>query len=185
MSGYRMKFFENFPLGNAAANKQTTNGVLMIHAAYFPGSISFNSINILQSFAGAIVATKLNTYQIGLYSLNGGSLSLANSASTTVSTAALSAAWVSLSISTTQDITPGIWYLGFLSSSGGDSRAIIAMNSIGASIEDGAVGGPFFRGRFSATTAALPTSMATSALSKEGSSTVAADYLHPYIVITA
>lgn len=180
-----MKFFENFPIGNAVATRQTTNGMLMLHAAYFPGSISFNSINMLLSFAGAIVATKSHTQIVGLYSLNAGSLSLANSASTTYSTAALSAAWISLSISTTQDITPGIWYLGLLSSSGGDSRAILAMNSTGAVIEDGAVGGPFFRGRFSNTTAALPVSMATSALSKEGSSTSGPDYNHPYIVITA
>lgn len=151
---------------------------LRVHGVFLPGSISFNNIVYYRS-----VGNTANTQSVsfGLYSLNGSTLSLANSASGTNSVRN-AGSWVTLITSATQDITPGNWYFAFLKFSAGANGSILVPNYAIAS--GGAYGGVFVRGVLSVTTNALPASIATSDFIKEGitNSSYAAQ---PYILISA
>lgn len=184
MSNYRMNWFENLPTNELSQLTHSAQGMLMINAYYFPGSISFNNVNIV-GFASGTTA-KTASFSLGLYSYNAGTLSLANSASRTWNPVTNATSYLSMATSATQDITPGIWYIGIFSRSSSTNRmSILATPIINGVIESTGYGGPFFRGRLSATTTALPSSIATSALSKEGTSTNTTEYAHPYVIITA
>ena len=170
----QLQFFENFPGHLGAANIAYSNATLSIHAVNIPLSISFNNIIALLSESNAGSAT----LHFGLYSLNGSTLSLANSASAAITmTNALS--WRSFATSATQNISPGAWYFALNIISGGASSLSFYANS---SIAPGnAIPGGFLMGRMTATTTAMPASIATSNLDITGSDAIR----QPYIIITA
>lgn len=170
----QIQFFENFPghLGNA--NLVYSVNTLSIHAVNIPLSISFNNVLALLSESNSGSAT----IRFGLYSLSGSTLSLANSASAAI-TMGNAYSWQSFATSATQNISPGAWYFALMVSSEGASSLSFYGNS---SVNPGdAVPGGFLRGRMTASTAAMPASIATSDMDITGSDAMR----QPFILITA
>ena len=186
MANIRLNIFENIPVFHKVKNDILiiTQSNLKIHAVDIPGSISFNTIAFLLSASGTTAKTL--TLSFGLYSLNGSTLSLANSASRSTAPTANQFSWVTLETSATQDITPGSWYFGIITSSSGNSRFSLLMASNPEAGITGPYGGPFLRGINKTTTSALPASIATSDLVKEGGAEGSIGYSRvPYILISA
>ena len=162
----QMLFVEAFPLGGAGAfTFQQSQATFSVQAFNVPLSLSFNSVIMwgakTQSTAGSF------TLKFGLYSMNGSTLSLANSASGTYTQAASQShtSWISLATSATQNITPGTWFAGILVLTGGTAANLFARNC--GSNPGNAL--PFFRyGRSTASTTDLPISFATSDLDVTG-----------------
>lgn len=164
-------------------------GRMMMHHVYVPGSISFNNVAFM--FMGQASSTRVisMTFSFGLYSLNVSTLSLANSASksSTFSSTNTVLQMITMITSATQDITPGDWWFGFMSSTSSGTTAGsfgLAVNSPNQPAGSVAYGGPFERGMFTATTAAFPASINTANMSKEATST-SVPSRHPYILISA
>lgn len=186
MANVRLNIFENIPVLGLNVNNSALSANAQIHAhvVELPGSISLNTI--------ILNGSQLHTSQsvsiyFGLYSLNGSTLSLANSASGSFNSNANGPRWISLTaISTTQDITPGNWWFAVMTSSGGNNSFNLLVPRQNFALAINAYGGPFFRGIHSVTTGAIPASIATSDFLKEGGNGITAvDKLHPYIVISA
>lgn len=153
-----------------------------------PVSVSWNRLAMIVSATAAAGSSVSASARIGLYSLNAATLSMANSASGTFSLggAGSSLMWVDVSAtSATQNITPGLWYLGyawsshtaanFVSSFSGRGNISIPANSpINANPT-------LASGYMTVSSAAPPVSVATSDLTLTGNSAVRAQY----IIITA
>ena len=179
----QLQFFENFPGHLGAANVGFSNGTLSIHAVNIPLSISFNQVLALMSVSSAALSALSATLQFGLYSLNGSTLSLANSASNTVEHTNSAYSWYSMVTSATQNITPGAWYFGVNFFAGGiatdhSSASFYGNSSINPA---NAIPGGFLMGRVTASTNAMPASIATSDLDITGSDAIR----QPYIILTA
>lgn len=196
--------FENFPLDNASASLAISatgsQGWLGLHVVSIPGTLTANSVaflfNGLQTTATAS-STRNMTFWIGLYSLTGSTLTLLNNATmTTQVNSANSLQWYTIALSTSTVITPGNYFLGFMTSrSGGGGptgygmvgnsksnlSTMISTITSASSLWYHNYIGPFFRGHFSTSTNALPASINTSACNKGGS--VAAAESYPYILI--
>lgn len=179
----RLNIFENIPALGFATNdylwENELSRSLLIQGLYIPGSISFNQVAFLISGGTGDKTMSLN---FALYSLNGSTLSLANSASGTTNPSN-SFEWFTLVTSATQDITPGNWYIGF---SCGISSATGQAFYVGPRIEQNVANngwaGPFFRGRYTSTAAAFPVSIATSDLQTDGTGNSAK---FPYFLLSA
>lgn len=185
MANVQLNVFELTPGINVSTATISQNFVHFKHI-YFPGSISWNTPYVLISQGN--VNARI-TFSVGLYSINGASLSLANSASGAYSANGFS--WVSLATSATQNITPGDWFVAYAKSTSGNAgitvmnQNVLGQVAAGSSIESTGYAGPFFGGRLANSSGAFPGSVATSDLSKDfkdGSRT----YIRiPYIVISA
>ena len=81
----QLQFFENFPGHLGAAFNAVSLNTLSVHAVNIPLSLSFNNVIVLVT-AGANNATRTGqaTIRFGLYSMNASTLSLANSASSSI-----------------------------------------------------------------------------------------------------
>ena len=171
----QLQFFENFPGHLGATLGVRSVGTLSVHAVNIPLSLSFNYPVVLVSRPNS---GGQQTVQFGLYSLNGSTLSLANSASNSISfSSAIS--WISMVTSATQNISPGAWYFALNVLSSQTSNLSLLINS---SINPAnAVPGAFLMGRMTASTNAMPGSIATSVLNITGSGAIR----QPYIIITA
>ena len=174
----QLQFFENFPGHLGEGFPGLSANTLSVHAVNIPLSLSFNNVVILARYTGA--GSRSNTIQFGLYSLNGSTLSLANSASATDAFTTTGTSWVSFVTSATQNISPGAWYfaLNLVSSSGTAGWQPLGNSSINPA---NAIPGGFLMGRMTASTAAMPASIATSNLDITGSDAIR----QPYIIITA
>jgi len=146
-----------------------SNSILSFIPFLFVDYISFNTLNIQMRYASNSDSTGLLVWSIGLYSLTGQTLSLANSISRSTSqttTNAVRFEYLSFSgISSAQNITPGIWYFGLLGSFDNITHNIIAHSSLNAF---NAFPGFFIGGRMTVTTNALPASIATSNMDTTG-----------------
>lgn len=184
MADVRLNLFENVPvLHRLATGSLLGLGTLQLHCVEIPGSISFNNVNMIISGSGAV--SENLTVSLGLYSLNGSTLSLANSASmaTALTLNQTMFSWLTFATSATQDITPGNWFFGIVSATSlGAGFSFVNGNAAGAGL---IYGGPFFRGWMSETTSAMPGSIATSDLVKEGATNSTPAVAVPYIVISA
>src|SRR3990167_9695768 len=171
----RLNIFENidtmFKASVQAFSTRQSQEVVM-HGVYIPGSISWNTVAVMFSFgsAGSL------TMNLGLYSLNGSTLSMANSASVSIQPTAAGLSWFTMGTSTTQDITPGNWWFGFLLNTSGSSSFSLRANDRNANLGNAVdpMGGPFIRGWVTATTLSLPASVATSDCSNEGNTSTIA-----------
>ena len=182
----QLQFFENFPGHLGAAFVARSQNTLSVHAVNIPLSLSFNNVVMLFT-RGANNATRSGsiTHQFGLYSLNGSTLSLANSASGTDNWggANTSTVWVSMVTSATQNISPGAWYLVYNGSvstnaAGANNLGMYANSSLNPA---NAIPGGFLMGRMTGSTNAMPGSIATSDLDITGSDAIR----QPFIIITA
>ena len=182
MASVRLNIYENISLFQRGALGGLLGvGSLHIQGVEIPGSISFNNIQLVLSQGHTSASI---TISFGLYSLTGATLSLANSASRSFNTNANGLNWITFATSATQDITPGNWYLGLMSSTSGQNSMSIFRNA-GFAFSQGAYGGGFVRGFLSVSTSVLPGSIATSDMSKEGLSGTGGSNAHPYILISA
>lgn len=150
----------------------------------FPVSINFNHLAFNVSARGTSVSSLQATINLGLYSLNAGTLSLANSASGSfshTSSAINSSYWVNLATSATQNISPGMWWLGY----GITAATLLAHTSfslfVNSAINPGNANPYFNAARMTVSTASPPTSVATSDLNITGSTA----WQQAYIIITA
>ena len=176
----QLQFFENFPGHLGALNAGISDNTLSVHAVNIPLSISFNNVVVLLAKTDGPPSANTNEYSFGLYSLNGSTLSLANSASaSTVFGGVNATSWLSFATSATQNITPGAWYFALLvNNSSGPNNALYGNSSINPA---NAIPGGFLMGRMTASTGAMPASIATSDLDITGSDATR----QPYIIITA
>lgn len=177
----QIQFFENMPTKDGMSfHSLNSNGTLSIHAVNIPLSLSFNQIAVLLSASSAAASLYTGTIQFGLYSLNGSTLSLANSASAnpTIITTALS--WISMVTSATQNITPGAWYFALNALSGVGDHSLISFWG-NTSINPGNSPPALIQGRMTVSTNAMPASIATSQLDISGADATR----QPYIILTA
>lgn len=180
----QLQFFENFPghLGAGTIDESGGEGILSIHAVNLPLSISLNNAAVIITWTSAVNSTKSQYWHFGLYSLTGSTLSLENSGSGSITYGdATGSSWFNVStFSKTQNITPGAWYFAFLNRSSG--HAVGDRWYGNSSINPAnAIPGGFLMGRVTASTGAMPASIATSALDITGSDAIR----QPYIIITA
>jgi hypothetical protein len=134
------------------------------------GSISFLTMNLLMNYG----ATASQTMSIGLYSLNGVSLSLVNSISGS-DTCPAAIHYMSLTAtSATSNIIPGTWWLGLLISNTCSLYGAFTLNPTNA------FPGGFIQGRMKASTSALPANIEISNLNVTGSGTM----FSPYILLS-
>lgn len=162
----RLNIFETIPVmgGVNAFNKiggTASNGFLMLHGIVLPGSISLNTLAFIVNGVGTTAKTL--SLSFGLYSMNGASLSLANSGSTSTNPAVNMTSWLTLSMSATQDITPGNWYFAVISATAGQSGLFLGAGSLDNFVH-AAYGGKFVHGFHSVTQTDVPASVATSDL---------------------
>ena len=174
----QISFFDNFPMKDIVAYRNvSSNSSLSFQHVELPLSLSLNTIAILMS--NLSTNAKTVTFQFGLYSLNGGTLSLENSASRTITATATFFSWISITdISKTQNMSPGQWYWGFNVSASGNTNFQLGANS---SINPANANPMFDRAHVTASTNALPASIATSVLDQSGADA----NKQFYIVITA
>lgn len=178
----QLLFFENFPAKKGGGYLGYSNGTLSIHAVNIPLSISFNNVVALMSVSSAALSALSGTLQFGLYSLNGSTLSLANSASNTVEHTNSANSWYSMVTSATQNISPGGWYFGINFFTGGIATDHSSASFYGnSSVNPGNAEPSFIMGRVTASTTAMPASIATSDLDITGSDAIR----QPFIIITA
>ena len=186
----RINIFEAGPrlFHNVVTGTLLGEGSLHILGVEIPGSISFNNVAMIFSGSGAV--SENLTLSLGLYSLNGSTLSLANSASAatglTLNQTAFS--WLTFATSATQDITPGNWYFAAMSSTSLGGGFSLVKNAGVVDLASSAHGGIFVRGIMTVSTNAMPASIATSDLYKEGDPSISAAIAgrtHPYILISA
>lgn len=177
----RINIFQNIDIFHSANFVVRQSSYLRIHGIYIPGSISFNNVAVLISRSSN--GSKTLSLSFGLYSLNGSTLSLANSASFNQTATTTAVSWQTLITSATQDITPGNWYFAFLSKSVGTGNFLQYGGVVGKAIGIGAHGGAAVRGILTVTDTVLPTSIATSNMQVEGGSNET--NIYPYILISA
>ena len=189
MADTRLNTFESLPLlGDIQISAGVaSNGYPSFYHVYIPGSISFNTLAMIGSFN--IGATNSLSFSFGLYSLTGGTLSLANSGS--FSTGGVTGfSWITFGTSANQDITPGDWWFALQRSRNlaGASFSFVACDPYSNDPNNGGIvaQGIFARGVYTVTSAGMVNSVATSAMSKEGIGALPAGHgIHPYIVISA
>lgn len=149
-----------------------------------PGSIAFNSVGMAFALSGAasVGAT------IGLYTLNGSTLTLVNSASgSTINLAGGSTGFLALATSAASTIGSGTICIGYLT-----NKTVTATNGVrpllidaANQIAQGALTGGFWIGGSNATTSALPTSVNTTDLTPNLAAIGAGSMSQPYMVISA
>ena len=177
----QLNIFENIPSIHNVAFSALPLSSLFIHGVYIPDNISFNTAAVLITTPSATF-NNIFVY-FGLYSLNGSTLSLANSGSV-LRSGNVNIRWTTLITSATQNISAGNWYFGFFLSNTYSNNGLGSILCWGnnQNISNGVYGGPFIRGVFSTTTNAMPASIHTSNMNKE---TTNETTRHPYILIAA
>jgi hypothetical protein len=160
---------------------------LVVRAFELIGDLPLNNACALFNF-GAGTGTVTVTMSLGMYTLNGVNLSLINSASLSVSQSAIGAlTYVPFVLSASNTISQGNIWLGHMFATSGDT---VARRSFAGGQNFGAVGGVghggiLYAGIYSVSSSNMPTTVATSAFSKDGS--VASGFLNifPYIILSS
>lgn len=172
----QLNFVYNLPLMNNRT-QSVGNGTLKFTPINVGDSISFLTINLLLQGSSA---DRTVTCSLGLYSLNGSTLSIANSMSATSSMNNAVIRFMSLTAtSAAQNITPGTWYFGLIFSTGGNANFSLFGNS-SFSAENAFPGG-FIGGNLTASTDGLPASVATSDVDITGNDF----FFEPMILLSA
>ena len=181
----RINIFENAPTLQRIYlynHPNISNTYVKFQGIYLAGSLSFNNVAMLFSASGTTAKTM--TISFGLYSLNGATLSLANSASFSTAPTTNEFNWITLGTSATQDITPGNWYFGIIQSTSSNSRMSLGyMNTNFKGTSNTAQGGGLFFGIFGSN--ALPSSVATTAITLPTGANNDELSRHPYILISS
>lgn len=162
-----------------------TNGTLLFFAQNIEDSISLATINLLNRITISSLANISFTYSLGLYSMTGNTLSLANSVSLSYNSNNLIGnetinIYVSgTATSATQNITPGTWYWGIVGTSSGSVLASADYSFLGglSANPQNAFPSFFIGGRMTDSTNNLPSSYATSDLDTTGKDAMFVPYI--------
>lgn len=178
----QLNFEQNFLFSPVGSNPRViSDGSMWFWGQNIQDSISLLTANLICQFSQNLAQTK--SFSLGLYSVNGSTLSLANSLSRTFSTNNGNgiSRFISLSaVSSAQNITPGTWFWGLLGRTAGASNfSIYGRNSNLAAFN--AFPGSFIGGSATVSTNALPATVATSDLDITGD----VEMFEPYILLTA
>ena len=161
----QINIFENFDNLHIVGNSSIPANTLQIQRVYIPGSLSFNVPSVV--FTKGDSSDASFSVSLGLYSLTGNTLALANSASGSTNGISAILQWFSMATSTTQNISPGEWYLGFVYATSSRSNITFRGNIWPASPGAGASPTSFIRGRYTVSVTNIPASISTSDLLKE------------------
>lgn len=173
----QLNFEQNFEYLPGFAHITINNGTLTFFPLNIRDSVSFNTINLAASY---VSSDQTHTFSLGLYSLTGNTLSIANSASRTFAPGGTGAGYISIAnTSATQNITPGTWWMGLVASTSSRSNASL----VGATTinPQNAFPGSFIGGEMTDSTNALPSSYATSNLDVTGNDAMVV----PMIILSA
>lgn len=173
----QLDFEMNYP--TIAASRFTPNsGSITFCPMQIRDSISLNTVNLpLYSPSGA----KTVTLRLGVYSITGSSLSLANSLSGSVDLVGDDKYLSLTATSSAQNMTPGTWFFGLLFSTSSNSNFTVNAMSHSRFNAENAFNFGFIGGAMTASTSALPSSIATSDLDVTGTDALAA----PVMIISA
>ena len=128
----RLNQFQNSPVAQRFfLYAMSVNTYLKFQGIYLAGSLSFN--NVIMALSASGTTSKSITISLGLYSLNGSTLSLANSASFSNAYNANTFEWITLATSAAQDLTAGNWYLGIIQST--SSNSLMSLGYLQANIQ--------------------------------------------------
>lgn len=168
----QMNFFKNIGFPPNSGFLVLTHGSLNLFAINITDSLSFNYPNLAYRFG---TNNRTFTISMGLYSLSGSTLSLANSGTGRTSGSNLTG-YITFATSATQNVTPGTWFIGLVASTAGSSNWSLlgAFNNRDAS---NIFPGTFIGGRMSDSTLGLPASIATSDLDVTGSDAMQVAYI--------
>ena len=162
------------------------NASLTFFTIMLTDSISFKTFNIMWAHGGGNTSNKTYSLSVGLYSLTGSTLSIANSISGTFTHSVSGQRGGYMSISDTsanQNITPGTWFFGLLFSTthAGGAAGSLQLR-LGLTANPGNVfPGGFIGGAMTDSTGVLPSSLATSNLNITGATALRV----PTIILTA
>lgn len=174
--------FQNIPLIQQIAFtgwSNRTNSVFF-NGVYIPGTLAFNTPALLLSQTNTSVSVYVS---LGLYSRNGSTLSLANTASGSFNSTTNDLFWVSLATSATQNITPGNWYLAvYISNNPSNSNYSVVVNSGIGGAGNPVYGGVVVNGVQATTLGVMAATIHTSDVNKEPGNLRGA---YPYVLITA
>lgn len=181
----QLSFIENYDLHQGG----TTLGpavvaTLSVRGINIPQSVSVSHGAIQIHYSQGVSSLAAQTISFGLYSLNGSTLSLANSGSATSASAGVGVthSWMTFNLSATQNISAGMWWFGLMGSSSSTAAGMRGLAFLAAvSINPGNAFPYPLAGRGTASTAALPASIATSNLNFTGNAAVQ----QPYILLSA
>lgn len=184
----QLRFAYNFP-APPSFTRAISVGTMTFFAHNVEGSISLLTINMAHSISRTASADISLTYSLGLYSLSGSTLSIANSLSGAFSTQTqginlAQRGFISIAnTSATQNLTPGTWFWGILVSTTANTSQSAADSLIGGNTNNpaNAFPGAFMGGRMTESTNALPGTYATSNLDITGSDAM----FFPYILLSS
>ncbi len=147
-------------------NISVVHGTLYMFPFHVIETVPLQTLNILFTQGNS---AKSVTFSLGIYSLTGGTLSIANSLGETVSNLS-NVRWFPrfTATSAAQTLTQGNWFLGFLMSTSSNSN--ISLRGGFSHLPINAFPGGFIGGAFTASTDALPASLATSDFDTTGNS---------------
>ncbi len=165
----QLQFLQNI---NYQANNNRGWGQqsLSIFAYHVYDSISLNTMVFGVTGSGNVQCSV--TFNIGIYSLTGSTLTLVNSGNTSFAQANWNNLARYIAISTwssgSQNLLPQPWYIGFLASTIGTAPTVNAIFCENAPLGANAIAGNFLDGVYSVTTNALPGSVNTSEMGING-----------------
>src|SRR3990167_958303 len=152
----QLNFAQNSPMTIDSEVLTVNNGSVTFCPFNLYDSISFKTLNIAVTVGGTSVSL---TFSLGLYSLTGATLSIANSISGTSTIDVNDSPYVSMTAtSATQNITPGTWWFGFLASTSNGSAISLVAGEAGIDAGN-AFPGSFIGGAMTESTNALPSSI--------------------------
>jgi hypothetical protein len=159
-----------------------SNGTLYFFPVLLTDNLSLSIVNVLTDIAGVAGGTRTVSISIGIYSLTGSTLSLANSISGTRTGTVQGGnpSYISLTaISAGTNLSAGNWWFGIVYSSSGNNTARFRV--FGSANAANAFPGSFIGGAMTATTNAPPSSVATSDLDIIGTEMI----FQPVIILSA
>lgn len=179
----QLNFNYNYPY--PAVDSMTVNaGTLTFVAFNVWDSISLNTINLLVNIASNSQSTRTISASLGLYTLTGSTLSIANSISGSITIRTSDGSvrlYMSLiDVSATSNLTPGTYFWGFLLSSSGGGNVFMLAHTNDLNPANAFPGG-FIGGAMTNSTSVLPSSVATSDLDVTGQDAMSV----PYLIISA
>lgn len=157
-----------------------SNGRMKLQKILLPGDLSFNNFIMLLSASGT--TSKTMTISMGLFSLNGATLSAANSASFSNTYNANTTVWITFATSAAQNISSGTWFVGIARSTAGNSR--MHLGALGNAYI-GNANAALQAGQFWGIATAFSTSLNTSAVSWYGDANDSEMVRQPVFLISA
>jgi hypothetical protein len=172
-------FWENTPTRQRLGYNNGGYSSLLLQKVTFSNAVPWNKAFMIAANQNANAATISLTMSLGLYTKNGTSLSLLNSASgaMTANTTGTWASWLSFATSAAVTYQPGEYYLGVVGSNAATTTGAILQ--VGGLVSFTSFSIHSLNGLSTASNASLPATVASSDINWQSNSAVR------YIVLTA